>query len=223
MRAAARARDWPPSRPWLWVEFIGLYLAIPLLIAVWLPASRMFTALFAMTALGLVLLWRTPGFSWLRLARDGWRGLSLGPVVVLAALTALASVAVLAATGGAMFELPRERPGLWVAILVLYPLLSALPQELIFRPLFFRRYARLLPGDRAAIVMNAAVFALAHLMYWSWVVAAMTFAGGLAFAWAYEVRKSLPLAVVLHAVAGGVLFTVGMGAYFYSGNVVRPF
>ncbi|MEI4471657.1 CPBP family intramembrane glutamic endopeptidase [Frigidibacter sp. MR17.24] len=216
-------RGWPRSRPLLWAEFLGLYLAIPLVIAVWLPPGRMFAALFAMTALGLVLLWRTPGFSWRRLATEGWGGVRAAPVLALVAATLAVSVAVLWATGGALFALPRARPGLWVAILVLYPLLSALPQELIFRPLFFRRYGRLIPGERAAILANAAVFAVAHLMYWSWIVAAMTFAGGLVFAWAYEVRRSLPLAVVLHAAAGGALFTAGMGAYFYSGSVVRPF
>ncbi len=51
----------------------------------------------------------------------------------------------------------------------------------------------------------------------------MTFFGGLAFAWAYEIRRSFPLAVLLHAVAGNLVFLTGLGLYFYSGNVVRPF
>ncbi|MFD2440089.1 hypothetical protein ACFSS8_08385 [Paracoccus kondratievae] len=46
--------------------------------------------------------------------------------------------------------------------------------------------------------------------------------GGWVFAYAY-VRRGFPAAWVLHAVAGNVLFAVGMGVYFYSGNVVRPF
>ena len=32
-------------------------------------------------------------------------------------------------------------------IAALYPLLSALPQEIVFRPLFFRHYGALLPRD----------------------------------------------------------------------------
>ena len=51
----------------------------------------------------------------------------------------------------------------------------------------------------------------------------MTFAGGLLFAWSYERRGNFPEAVILHSVAGIALFAVGMGVYFYSGNVVRPF
>ena len=36
-------------------------------------------------------------------------------------------------------------------------------------------------------------------------------------------RRGLPWAWALHAIAGNILFAVGMGIYFYSGNVVRPF
>jgi len=104
-----------------------------------------------------------------------------------------------------------------------YPVLSALPQELLFRPLYFRRYGMILPQGALGIVLNAAIFAFAHLMYWSGVVAVMTFAGGLIFAWAYEVRRSFPLAVILHSIAGVVLFAMGMSDFFYSGNVERPF
>ena len=106
---------------------------------------------------------------------------------------------------------------------MLYPLLSALPQELIFRPLFFRRYGPVLPTGIGALWLNGAVFGFAHLMYWSWLVAVLTFAGGIAFAWAYERAGSFPLAVAFHAVAGWIVFAVGLGLFFYSGNVVRPF
>ena len=59
-------------------------------------------------------------------------------------------------------------------------------------------------------------------MYWSWIVAFMTFCGGWIFARAY-LRHGFPAAWALHAVAGNVLFAVGMGVYFYTGNVQRPF
>ena len=105
---------------------------------------------------------------------------------------------------------------------LLYPILSALPQELIFRALYFHRYAPLMGSARSARLVNAAVFSFAHLMYWSAVVAVMTFVGGLIFARLYQ-QRGFPAAWVAHAIAGNVLFVVGMGAFFYSGNVVRPF
>ncbi len=162
------------------------------------------------------------GFRWGELKR-GWDAVRWPVVLGFAAVTLAVSVAVVMLTApDAAFRLLREQPWLLAMILLFYPILSALPQELIFRPLFFRRYGRLLPSG-ALLLANAALFSLAHLMYWSAVVAAMTFAGGLVFGWAYRDRQSFPLAVVLHAVSGWVIFTVGLGVFFYSGNVTRPF
>lgn len=181
----------------------------------------MFPALFAVTALGLALLAATPGFSWRELARGRLRW---GEVAAFAALTAAVAGAVVALTApGSAFFLLRHNPGLLALILLLYPVLSALPQELVFRPLFFRRYGPILPQGAAALWLNAAVFAWAHLLFWNGIVLAMTFAGGLVFAHAYRVRGSFAQAVVLHAVAGNILFAFGLGIFFYTGNVAQPF
>lgn len=45
-------------------EFLALYGLAPVAGAVLLPANAMFAMLFAVTAVGLVLLGRTPGFAW---------------------------------------------------------------------------------------------------------------------------------------------------------------
>lgn len=218
-----RAEEFPAWRALLRAEFLLLYVVLPAGIALLLPPSSMFLALFASMLLGLYLLWRTPGFSWAHLW-DGWRGLPWGLIAGFGLFTLVSSALIVQWTApAALFLLPRHSPDLWLAILLFYPLLSALPQELVFRPLFFRRYATLMPPGRAPLVLNAAVFSFAHLMYWSWIVAGMTFIGGLVFAWGYEERRSFPLAFALHAVAGLALFTAGLGVYFYSGNVDRPF
>jgi uncharacterized protein len=206
----------------LLAEFLGLYVLVPALIAFFLPARMMFPALFGFTGLGLVMLHRTPGFTWAELVR-GFRSVPWGQVAGFALAAGLVSWGVIRATRPeAAFALARSNPALLAMIFALYPILSALPQELIFRPLFFRRYGALLPGGRVGIVLNGAVFSFAHLMYWNWVVAAMTFAGGMVFASAY-LHRGFPLAVILHSVAGWAVFALGLGVFFYSGNVVRPF
>lgn len=205
----------------LWVEFAALYLGAPLAIALFLPPRQMFGALFVLTLAGLGLLWRTGGFDWRSLIRG--RRIPWREAVGMGAAALLSGVVILAlARPEAIFALARQRPDLLLLIWCLYPLLSALPQELIFRALFFHRYGGLFPPGKPAIAINAAVFSFAHLMYWSWVVAALTFCGGWFFARAY-LRHGFPAAWLLHAVAGNVLFAVGMGHYFFSGNVVRPF
>lgn len=206
---------------WLMIEFAALYIGAPLAIALFLPPNQMFLALFAFSIAGLILLWGTGGFHWGSLFRGRlmpwWEIMGTGLAVLVAGYVILSLF-----RSDALFVLLRTNPEFMLVIWCLYPLLSALPQELIFRPLFFHRYARLLPGGKGAIALNAAMFSFAHLMYWSWIVAIMTFIGGWIFARAY-LRHGFPAAWVLHAVAGNILFAVGMGYYFYSGNVVRPF
>ena len=211
------------QRRGLLVEFLLLFVATPVLIAIFLPPTQMFSALGIFTVLGLILLWRTPRFSW-RVMLQGWGRVQLWPVVVFALAVALASYVILSRNApDRLFAMLIYRPDVMLRIAVFYPLVSALPQELIFRVLFFRRYKPVIPSGAAAIWLNATLFSLAHLMYWSWVVAVMTFMGGLIFAWAYKTRENLPLAIILHSVAGVILFAFGMGVYFYSGAVVRPF
>lgn len=220
-RIQASAQTFPARRDLFVVEFLALYVGVPVAIAVFLPPRMMFPALFAFSALGLVLLHRTPGFEWRHLGhfRVRWAKVAAFGLGVLAL-----SAAVMAwLFPDRMFALARTQPGLMVMILLLYPLLSALPQELIFRVLFFRRYKAVVPRGNAGVALNAALFSLAHLMYWSWVVAAMTFAGGLVFALAYKRPQGFWMAVALHAVAGQAIFLAGLGVLFYSGAVVRPF
>lgn len=205
-----------------WAEFGALYIGAPLGIALFMPGHLLFEALAVFSIIGLGLLWLTGGFNWRGLVR-GWSRLPWRELAGMALASFVIGVALLWwFHPGALFNMVRSRPEFLLVIWTFYPILSALPQELIFRPLFFHRYGALLPEGRAAITLNAAIFSFAHLMYWSWVVAILTFIGGWFFARAY-LRHGFPSAWLLHAVAGNVLFAVGMGTYFYSGNVVRPF
>lgn len=216
----ANTSDTVRSRLWLGIEFAALYIGAPLAIALFMPGRHLFEALAVFSVIGMLLLWRTGGFGFRSLVR-GWSRIPRREVLLLSAATLLAGTAILYVSyPERLFAMLQS--GMLPVIWVFYPILSALPQELIFRPLFFHRYGALLPAGQGAIAVNAAVFSFAHLMYWSSVVAVMTFVGGWIFARAY-LRHGFPAAWVLHALAGNILFTVGMGAYFYTGNVVRPF
>lgn len=210
------------SRNWLFTEMAALFVGVPLLIALFLPPVWMFRALFTFTLVGLLLLWRTGGFEWRSLLR-GWSQIRWGYFLIFTLLVGVIGWAVMRSSQpGFQINTSPERLRFLVLIWMVYPLLSALPQELIFRALFFHRYGSLFTTKSGAILANATFFSLAHLMYWSWVVAIMTFFGGWLFAHTY-LKRGFPGAWLLHALAGNMLFTVGMGAFFYSGNAVRPF
>lgn len=212
-----------PSPARLRLEFGLMFVAAPVMIALLFPPDSMFPVLFAFTAVGVALLHATPLFGWHELSR-GWRNWHWLEAAGFAACAAAGSVLLVQLlVPEAAFALLRDNPLLMAAVWLGYPVASALPQELLFRVLFFRRYDAILPGGWRGALINAAVFSLAHLMYWSLVVALLTFAGSLIFTYAYLRRGSFFYAVLLHALAGNILFTAGMGAYFYTGAVVRPF
>jgi membrane protease YdiL (CAAX protease family) len=203
--------------PRLATEFVLLYLGLPLVMALALPPDWMWPVLFGVTAVALALLARTPGFRSGELLRGR---IAWGQVALVALATAVACTALVWwLAPGRFLSLPRRSTELWLMIMALYPFLSALPQELIFRALYFRRYGALFPSRTAAVAVNAVVFALAHLMFWNWVALALCLAGGLIFALAYLGRGGFPQAVVLHAVCGAIMFTAGLGTFFYHGAV----
>ncbi len=117
---------------------------------------------------------------------------------------------------GLFLSLPRTHPLFWAAIMVLYPLLSVWPQEVIFRRFLFHRYAPVF-GERGVVVASALAFGFAHVIFVNWIAVALTLAGGAMFAGDYAKRRSLWLACLEHGLYGCLVFTIGLGRYFYTG------
>ena len=135
-------------------------------------------------------------------------------------LTAAICTAFVYAINPDMFlSIVRYRPELWIMIMLLYPLLSAWPQEIIYRSLFFERYQVLFPSVPLLLLANGTLFGFGHLFYDNWVAIAMTAAGGVVMGWAYLRQRSMALAWVLHSLAGQLIFTAGLGRFFYHGAV----
>jgi len=114
-------------------------------------------------------------------------------------------------------ELPRQRPLLWATIMVLYPLLSVWPQEMLYRSLLFHRFRALFRGDVTLILVSATAFGFAHIIFHNWIAIIMTAAGGLLFARDYARHRSLSLTCLEHSLYGCLIFTVGLGRFFYTG------
>jgi len=134
---------------------------------------------------------------------------SLGAVFILAY--------VLAYHPDRFLDMPLQRTSSWVLFLVVYPLLSVLPQELIFRAFFFHRYAGLLRTQASRVLVSALVFGLAHAFYGTWTAVGLSTLGGLFFSWTFARTGSLPLVVLEHAVYGVLVFSLGLGRLFHSG------
>lgn len=208
-----------PTRAQLWAEFLVLFVGVPLLMAATFGQYSLFSVVWLLAGVAAILLIMTPGFQWSSLLRgpilSEWK-LILGFTIVTAATCA---AFVFALVPDRFLEIPLNRPQLWIMIMIAYPVLSALPQELIYRSLFFERYGGLFSGPAMLILANGAVFGLGHLFYMNPVTIMMTAAGGAIMGWAYMRRRSMLLAWVLHAVAGNLVFTSGLGLFFYHGAV----
>ena len=211
---------WRRARARRAAEFAALYVGGPLAMALVMPPDWLWPVLLGVTLVALVLLARTPGFAWRELAQGGDR-LGRGGAGRGGDGGGGGGLLVWLLVPGQALALPRRAPGLWLAILALYPLLSALPQELVFRALFFRRYGGLFAGRRVAVAVNAVAFGLAHLMFWNWVAAGADRGRRGDLRARLSRGAGFAQAVLLHAVAGGIIFTSGLGSFFYHGAVGR--
>ncbi len=212
--AARIQRNWERG-----LEFAALFVLAPMALAFWLPNDQLIIFLWLWTLIGVVMLFQTRSFRWSGLILPLRMKDVQNAILLFFASLALCVLICALVAPERLFDFPRENPLLWLSVMLLYPIFSALPQELIFRALAFGRYRQLLPrDDDLAVVINAAVFAFAHLVYASWIVFALCFLGGVIFAKAY-LKRNFMYAWILHSVAGNAVFTSGLGWYFYSGNL----
>lgn len=110
-----------------------------------------------------------------------------------------------------LFFVPRNHPLLFFGIMIVYTLLSAWPQEILYRTFFFKRYEKLFRSKWLLIIVNALLFSMAHLFFRNILVLLITFIGGVIFALSYLNFRSTTLVTIEHAIYGNWIYTVGLG------------
>jgi hypothetical protein len=210
------------SRAALLAEFLAIFMAIPLALfllparippmpLLWLCCLYCLAALLRDPAFPRRALWNTAPF----------RGRLLSIAVLFAAAAVLCWLAIRHFAPQTLFDIPRAQPVLWAAIMVLYPVLSVYPQGTIYRVFVLHRYRPLLHGtsektqNAVLMLLSAASFSLMHIVFHNWIAVSLTFAGGLLFAWRQKTTGSSFVASFEHALYGCLLFTIGLGHYFY--------
>jgi membrane protease YdiL (CAAX protease family) len=117
------------------------------------------------------------------------------------------------------FSMPRNSFYDWLMLLLLYPILSVMPQELIFRTYFFHRYKHIMPSKTVRIIVSASVFALAHIVYANILAVLLAFLGGLLFSYTYAQSRSTFVCVIEHSLWGLWMFTLGLGDVLDAGAI----
>jgi membrane protease YdiL (CAAX protease family) len=195
-------------------EITSIFAGIPLLYYLdFIPFHKAIPLLIVFLILMLLLL-KDNKFDRKQLGFNGfsqWK-----PIIIRFSIISIVIIVfVLNFSPDSFLILPRERPGLWILIMVLYPLWSVYPQELIYRTWFFHRYKDLFRNDIMLMIINALFFSFSHIIFRNLLVILLTFPGGLMFANTYRRSHSLMVVFLEHMLYGNLIFTVGLGQYFY--------
>lgn len=212
----------PERRALLALEFVAVYFGIPSLFAMGFEPGLLIPSLVAASVICLFVLLKDRRFDRRSLWNpDALRQRLPGIVLRFALAAVLITAAVLIFEPQRFLEFPQRRTWLWLAIMFAYPLFSVYPQEIIFRAFLFHRYAPLFSTPPLAIGASAAAFGYGHIIFNNTLAIVMTIVGGALFALTYYRSRSLLAASLEHALYGNLIFTIGLGFYFYAGAVNR--
>ena len=93
-------------------------------------------------------------------------------------------------------------------LLLFYLLFSVIPQEIIFRFLFFYKYKDYF-NKFEILILNSLVFSFCHLIYFDIYILLFSFFGNLLFTFNYMQNKSLLVVIVEHFLLGQTLIILG--------------
>ena len=93
-------------------------------------------------------------------------------------------------------------------LLLFYLFFSVIPQEIIFRFLFFYRYKDYFDQNEI-LLLNSLVFCFCHIIYFDIYILLFSFFGNLLFSFNYMKNKSLLLVTIEHFLIGQTLIILG--------------
>ncbi len=193
------------------VELIVLFVLMPLLywsdkilVHKLLPLTLIF-----LYCIGLLILEkRISRIQWT--VKANWKLLFFRFALVCAVVVAF----ILAYTSNTLladFDRHQQLP----LLILIYPLFSAFPQEVIFREFFFYRYKQLFTNQKILVAVNVLLFSFTHIYFENWVVLASTLLVGTVFALTYLKTHSLLVVTLEHSLYGLMILSSGMAEYFY--------
>jgi uncharacterized protein len=210
----------PARRLMLWSELAIIYIGLPLMmrIAVFDYRLPLFYALPPVLVAFVAFLYTDRSYSLNKeMARLPDRAALVSIATIFVTGSVVVALLVAAFMPERLFALAAERPGLWLKIMTLYPITSVLAQEFAYRVFFFHRYGVLFTSQWSLILTNAIAFGFGHILFRNWIAVGGTFVVGLLLAWRYERTRSFWAVYIEHVLWGWLVFTIGLGVFFFTG------
>ena len=199
-------------------ELAAVFVLLPLLIYWGVLPNWPIPLLAVAAGAAYVRLRRDATFEQARLYRFQRATTEIAPALLRdLALLGLLGTLVWRLTPELLFSFVRRAPAYWAAVMVLYPVVSVYPQELLYRAYFFQRYEPLFGTGWGMIAASAVAFGFVHIIFGSWISVALSAIGGVLFGVTYRGSRSVLMACAEHALFGNFIFTIGWGRFFFHG------
>ena len=193
------------------LEFFFIFLIIPSTIFFLDSSIIIFLTLYLVSILSLVILYFDKTFLFTSLKKKiDWTFVIIFSVIFFF----LGFFYVLLVDENLLFIFPKTNFKLWLIVIFIYPFLSVIPQELVYRVFFFQRYFPNINRFYFPMFLNLVVFAYGHLVFSNMHAIIITAIVSPIFTYAY-LKKSFLTCVILHSLGGQIIFTLGLGKYFF--------
>lgn len=203
-------------RFFLATEFLALYALAPLVLAAMPQRVPVIPPLWVAAAICGAWVKRQPRAG--AAPRADLRRALTSILIRWVALVVGLSALLLAVYPERWLELPREQPRFWLALVVLYPVVSVIPQGVVYRSFLLRRYALLFVGETALRAAATFAFAFAHVVFRNVWAVGLTAIGGWLFSGTYRRTGSAAVAGFEQWLYGAALFTVGWHDWLLDGT-----
>ena len=193
------------------LEFFFIFLILPSAIFFLDSSIIVFLTLYLVFTLSIVILYFDKSFSFTSLRKKvDWKFIIIFSLIFFS----LSFFYVILVDKDLLFIFPKTNFELWLLVILIYPFLSVIPQEIVYRVFFFQRY---FPNERSfyfLTLLNMIVFSYGHIVFNNVHAILITAIVSPIFTYAY-LKKSFFTCIVLHALGGQIIFTLGLGKYFF--------
>ena len=193
------------------LEFFFIFFILPSAIFFLDSSIIVFLTLYLVFTLSIVILYFDKSFSFTSLRKKvDWKFIIIFFLIFLS----LSFFYVILVDKDLLFIFPKTNFELWLLVILTYPFLSVIPQEIVYRVFFFQRY---FPNERSfyfLTLLNMIVFSYGHIVFNNVHAILITAIVSPIFTYAY-LKKSFFTCIVLHALGGQIIFTLGLGKYFF--------